>query len=181
MCGVISDKTRSLLLKQADLTLSKDMDICHADEAALTQVKSMSTKHAASSEGAENLDLKALKAKRSFQPSKQQSQCGNCGGRHLARKKCPAAGSQCYKCGLQNHFAWVCRSGTQPSRQRVHEIHEDQEASSEKELVVAAVENEPSRKDWSTTVTINAHHITFKIDTGAQCNVMSNNTYKRVS
>ena len=32
VCGVISDKTRSRLLKQADLTLSKAMDICRAAE-----------------------------------------------------------------------------------------------------------------------------------------------------
>ena len=82
MCGVISNKTRSRLLNQADLTLAKAMDICRADEAALTQIKSMSTKPTgtASSEGAESLDLQALKARHSFQPRKQQKQCDNCGG-----------------------------------------------------------------------------------------------------
>ena len=181
MCWVISDKTRSRLLKQADLTLSKAMDICRADKAALTQIKSMSTKPTgtASLEGAESLDLQALKARRSFQPSKQQKQCSNCGGRHLARQKCPATGSQCYKCGRQN--AWVCRSGTQPLRQKLHKIHEDQEASSEEELLITATENEAHRKDWSATLTINDHSVAFKIDTGAQCNVISYSTYSRIS
>ena len=74
VCGVISDKTRSHLLKQAGLTLAKAMDICRADEAALMQIRSMSTKPTgtASSGGAESLDLQALKARRSFQPDKQQ-------------------------------------------------------------------------------------------------------------
>ena len=41
--------------------------------------------------------------------------------------------------------------------------------------------NGPDQKDWSTTVNINSHNIRFKLDTGAQCNVMSLTTYKRVS
>ena len=41
--------------------------------------------------------------------------------------------------------------------------------------------NGPDQKDWSTTVYINSHNIRFKLDTGAQCNVMSLTTYKRVS
>ena len=124
------------------------MDICRADKAMLTQIKSMSTKPTgtASSEGAESLDLQALKARRSFQTSKQQKQCGNCGGRLLARQKCLATGSQCYKCVCQNHFARVCRSGTQPLQHKVHEFHEDQEASSEEELLIAAIENEAHRR-----------------------------------
>ena len=119
------------------------------------------------------MDVQLLKTRRQPQYNMQQSQCTNCGGRHHARQKCPATGAQCHKCGRQNHFARVCRSGTQTSRQKINEIHEEQEGSSEEELLLAAIEDGPPQMDWSATVTINAHHINFKIDTGAQCNVIS--------
>ena len=112
--------------------------------------------------------------------NQQQSQCTYCGGRHHAKQKCPASGAQCHKCGRQNHFARVCRSGTQTStpRQRVHEINEN---SSEDELLIATVETKPASREWSATITINAHRVAFKIDTGAQCNVMSSKMYNLVS
>ena len=40
VCGVISDKTRSRLLKQTNLTLAGALDICRADETTLAQIKS---------------------------------------------------------------------------------------------------------------------------------------------
>lgn len=43
VCGITSDKTRSRLLKQPSLTLGGALDICQADEATLSQVKSIST------------------------------------------------------------------------------------------------------------------------------------------
>ena len=156
------------------------MDICRADEAALAQLKSMATRPP-SAASSEDVDVQLLKTRRQTQHYRQQSQCTYCGGRRHARQKCPAAGVQCHKCGRRNHFARVCHSGTQSSRQKVHEIHDEQGDSSEEELLVAAIEDGPPRKDWSATVTINAHHVTFKIDTGAQCNVMSYATFSRIS
>ena len=42
VCGIINNKTRSRLLKKADLTLAGALDICHADEATSNQMKLMS-------------------------------------------------------------------------------------------------------------------------------------------
>ena len=85
----------------------------------------------------------------------------------------------CHKCGRRNHFARVCRSGThQQTRPKLQEL--DHEDSSGDELLIAGIEG-TKRKDWDATVTINSQHITFKIDTGAQCNVMSSKTYNRIS
>ncbi len=47
VCGVSSDKTRSRLLKQANLTLATALDICRADEVTATQLKSISSGHTA--------------------------------------------------------------------------------------------------------------------------------------
>ena len=47
-------------------------------------------------------------------------------------------------------------------------------------MLLGAIDR-PGQKDWSTTVTINSQNVRFKLDTGAQCNVMSLKTYNRVS
>ncbi len=47
--------------------------------------------------------------------------------------------------------------------------------------LIAAIEDGPPQMNWSATVTINAHHINFKIDTGAQCNVISYQPYQSIA
>ena len=109
--GVISDKTRSRLLKQANLTLAGALDICRADEATSAQLKSMSTQPttATATESTEDVDVKLLKTRRQNppQPNRQQGRCGCCGGRHYPQQRCPAIGAECHKCGRRNHFASV--------------------------------------------------------------------------
>lgn len=132
-------------------------------------MRSMATHSTTREGGSEELDVRLLGRKRqnqtrSSQQQGQQSQCSYCGGHHPTRQKCPALGVQCHKCGRLNHFARVCRSGSasQMSRQRVHEIHD---RSSEDKMLVAAIDNFTGSKDWNTTITINSHHVPFKIDT----------------
>ena len=82
------------------------------------------------------------------------------------------------QCGRRNHFARVCRLGTQKTRPKIQEL--DHGGSIEEDMLVAVIEG-TTRKDWGATVTINSQHVTFKIDTGAQCNVMSSDTYNHIS
>lgn len=46
-------------------------------------------------------------------------------------------------------------------------------------MLVATIETK-NEKDWNIKVTINDQLITFKIDTGAQCDVMSSETYRTI-
>ena len=180
VCGVISDKTRSRLLKQANLTLSGALDTCRADEITAAQMKAMSTQPTTIPESTEDTDIKLLKMRRkkALQPNRQQSQCNYCGGQHHPQQSCPAIGAECRKCSHRNHFARVCRSGNQKIPPRIQEL--DYESPSEDEMIVATIEG-TTRKDWDATIIINSQHVTFKIDTGAQCNVMSSETYNYVS
>ena len=41
VCGIHSDKTRSRLLREAELTLERTVDICRANEATATQMKKL--------------------------------------------------------------------------------------------------------------------------------------------
>ena len=118
VCGVLSDRTRSRLLKDAGLTLDGAIDICRADEATAARMKSLATGEKDPSD--KDLDLKLLKkgtmnshaGDRQGQRTgaKQQKQFGNCGGRHTPQQKCPAIDTKCYKCGRRNHYAKVCHT-----------------------------------------------------------------------
>ena len=56
----------------------------------------------------------------------------------------------------------------------------NQDESSEDDMLIAAIEGK-NKKDWNVTVKINSHNTRFKIDTGAQCNVMLSKTYQQLS
>ena len=72
-----------------------------------------------------------------------------------------------------------CVAQTHRSRPQLQELEYDSE-SSENDMVIDAVAKEPTKGDWHTTIMVNEHQVTFKIDTGAQCNVLAKETYDRI-
>ena len=131
VCGIINDKTRSRLLKKADLTLAGALDICHADEVTSTQMKLMSAtiQHTTTDTDDKEVELvkrtqcrTANKSHPQAEPPKS-TQCGYCGGRHHPQQGCPAYGVNCRKCGRRNHFAKVCQSKTQARPPQVQELN----------------------------------------------------------
>ena len=186
VCGIISDKTRSRLLKKENLTLTTALDICHADEAALTQVKVMSTPKQHTSNDNDDKEVQFVKRTQRRPPTNpsqteptKSPQCSYCGGHHHPQQGCPAYSVNCHKFGRRNHFAKVCRSKTQAKSPHIREIDQEEE-SSEDDLLIDVVEGQ-NKTNWNVTVTINSHNTKFKIDTGAQCNVISSATYHQVS
>ena len=63
VCGVVSDKTRSRLLRHAGLTLATALDICRADEATASQMKSMSSAAACAVTPTDEAEVKLLRMK----------------------------------------------------------------------------------------------------------------------
>ena len=113
---------------------------------------------------------------------RRKYQCGRCGTGHTRQQTCPAIGAECLKCGRRNHFARVCRSKTQAkAKPKVHGIEQDSSDEEESDMYVAVIENDTQAKDWTASMSLNGCHITFKLDTGAQCNVISKNTYDQIS
>ena len=186
VCGIISDKTRSRLLKKAELTLKDALDTCRADETTTSQMKQITAAAACQAIEPIDKDVAVVKHTPRRGPVKSQplsgpsklKQCGYCGNRHHFQQGCPAYGVTCRKCGRQNHFAKVCRSKTQATQPQVQEL--DQDESSEDDMIIDAVDS-GTKKNWNVTVTINKQPVQFKIDTGAQCNVISSQTYHQLS
>ena len=162
VCGIRCDKTRSRLLKEPDLTLQKAMDICRANEATVTQMKSFTTLD-------EPTDIHGM--------HKDRLSCDRCGKWHTRQQTYPVFGTECYKCERKNHFAKMCRTKSW----LLHGIHLDDEAASDEDMFIGALKKSHNNKEWQITISLNAQKTKFKIDTGAQCNVISKQKYLATS
>ena len=48
-------------------------------------------------------------------------------------------------------------------------------------MYIAMINYDADTKEWEVDIRMNEQRVTFKIDTGAQCNVISKETYDKVS
>ena len=173
MCGIHNDQTCSRLLKESDLTLTTALNICRANEATATHMKSLTNIGETTP-----LNVDTIKKDDTTSHTNRQRylQCGRCGNTHTQHQSCPAIGV-----GKQNHFARFCQSKpqqiSQQGKQRIEEESSDEDTS----LLIYAIDRKVGKKGWQVTVQMNQHNINFKIDTGAQCNIMSLETYNQIS
>ena len=77
--------------------------------------------------------------------------------------------------GRKNHFAKVCHTKQQP----LHGIHVDHETS-DMDMFIGALQKACHTKEWQITISLNSQKTKLKIDTGAQCNVISKQKYLAV-
>jgi hypothetical protein len=91
--------------------------------------------------------------------------------------ECPAYGKTCNRCHKLNHFAKYCLAKQNNSAKKIHTVGVPRDMNSDEEtelfignLHVNSVDNDKS--DWTETLTINDHNIVFKLDTGAQANII---------
>ena len=178
VCGIICDKTRARLLKEGELTLQKALGICRVNEATSTQLKTLSS--SATSKETHYQEVLAIQKRR--QSDKPKPQCDKCGNKHHRHQPCPAQGVECYNCGRRNHFAKACQSRTVTKYQKkVHSMTHDNSDTSDDLLIDMVQCSTTKSPDWKVTLLINHQKIYFKIDTGAQCNVISRQKYQELS
>ena len=179
--GIRDSKVRERLLRETNLTLQKTDEICCAAESMLAQMKVFG-------DNAETT-VSAVKVEPDHQcppdkpkpNSKPARECGNCGRRHEQHKRelCPAYGKMCNRCLKPNHFAVRCRSGkAKPTRRQVQVI-DDEDSDEVFPTQISAV-----HLDDSQLVTLqleSGNCLRFQVDTGAQCNVIPLELYKKAS
>ncbi len=116
-------------------------------------------------------------------------------------RKCPAYGNICNECSRKNHFSHICKTPKQKGNLRkletkkIHEIEEEEIA----ELFIGTIDIERSEqtaskwlaqmntvstmesenKKWTQEFRINNCILTFKLDTGAECNVLSYKDFEK--
>ena len=89
--GVRDNAVQERLLREADLSLERAVDICRTAEISKMQYQATRTE------------------KKSWKGQSKQP-CKYCSQVHPPRK-CPAYGKKCKKCNGMNHFANVCQGG----------------------------------------------------------------------
>ena len=99
--GIKDDKTRNLLFAEPNLYLERAVELCELHEGAEKAA-------AALKKDAEVCELKNKQTKKQRKRRNESSKCAFCGYVH-AKKRCPAYGKKCAKCGKRNHFAIVCK------------------------------------------------------------------------
>ena len=177
--GIRDDKMRERLLRYNDLTLQKAVDLIKAAEQTEHQVKLMGA-----SANVNVLKQGRSKSNRSSMQSraannKQQSSrgtCGRCGTSH-AKKKCPAFGQKCHRCGNMNQYQSLCRSKT------VASVHIDDGTD---QYEISTVGEQPSRANKAlVNLYVNrrqlGNEIRFQVDTGSECDLLPLKMYKSIT
>ena len=120
--------------------------------------------------------------------NKDKQVCVFCTYQHQ-RGKCPAWNQECIACGLQGHFAksTKCRKNKTNARsgqRQVHDIQQtlqdsDDECASDDFLIteVKIDSAELIDTDWYETLSIGSTQVKFKLDTGAQTDLLPTNVF----
>ena len=178
VAGINNEDVREKLLTEGDsLTMTKAIQIATTHETTQAQLKSMAGSSMTSKH--QQAEVDAIK-KKTYRQNKDRETftCKNCGGKH-EKRQCPAFGKKCNFCHKLNHYEKQCfakKKGDRPNRPQksVHTLEEEDEfyissIEQEKEKNTAFANIELTDTTEGNTATCN---IRFKIDTGAQANVL---------
>ncbi|CAH2088951.1 unnamed protein product [Euphydryas editha] len=213
--GIIDKRLKDRLLRESDLTLSKEIQICKAAELAEDQIKKIANEPGTSvvqsikkknGKGTESereirnsTDKRRLartdrysrhrpeqrntedrypeeNKKQEGQRAQKKFDCSRCGFYHSERR-CPAYGKKCKKCGKMNHYVRKCRA-----RDAVKAVQESESSGNEScHMYLINISNINVERNWYEYVYFTElnRNLKFKLDSGAQCNVLSaNDCYK---
>ena len=172
--GINDAKTRSRLLREADLSLQKALDICRASEACASQMKSFNPTDN------EAAGVNQIEKKKDTNP--KSVSCGRCGGH--PRQSYPAMGAQVRdKKTLQPNVQDHRTIKRTTPRYKVHNIDEGSSDEDSTDLYIRTVKRADAKheEEWRTILTLNDKKIVFKLDTGAKYNVISKKAYDSIS
>lgn len=102
--------------------------------------------------------------------SSQSWSCAWCGGkRQHPRQTCPARTATCHKCDRKGHFQAVCRG----VNKNVSAVESTTEQLHLEQLYLGDVHiGDVNTDEWTATLTLNGHRVTFKLDSGAAVTVL---------
>jgi hypothetical protein len=195
--GIRDMAIKERLLREPELTLKKALDICRAAEASRQQVRAMAS--APHTQSATDVNLLRKPRTGSGREMKKHfiSSCRFCGRSH-ERGNCPAYGKTCTTCNGRNHDSSVCEGGgfrrnnhtgnaaRKKFKPRPHKRHShknvnaiDEETSNVNINAVTGAEtlfigslHTSSSDKWQEPLVIGNSTVVFKLDTGADANVI---------
>ena len=101
-----------------------------------------------------------------------KSMCTRCGRGPHSRQQCPANSVECHKCKIKGHFSSQCFSKTVAAVASQH--HETQHDTDD--LAYLSTIDSDSSHTWTTKIEINGCNAIFKVDTGAEVTVITEDT-----
>lgn len=101
--------------------------------------------------------------------------CGRCGFEKHIRDKCPALDAVCKRCGKKGHFARKCRLRKVQNVQG-SEVSEVDDEDGEEYNIGVVKGGHDSR--WRVNLEVNGVGVVFRVDTGADVTVISDDLYR---
>ena len=169
-------RLKERLLREPNLTLERAIDTCRAAETAKVQMLAMNA--AAQEMSVLAVHKNSRQGQKTRTPPIQRTQdmgqrhetCKQCGKSHQPRQ-CPAYGVSCHNCGKQNHYAKMCRSAKAQHHKTVHDVAPEIDT-----LYIGTVNIDQLKskadKSWHSNVNVDCMCVKFKLDTGAEANVL---------
>ena len=166
--GVRDEHIKERLLRETDITLA----ICRASEVSKARLQTMST----SGNPETSTEVHVIKRRQADEYKAKENaklirDCKYYGKTHEA-KKCPAFSKVCSQCQRRNHFAVVCKS-------KVVRAIDCDDRDVENELFIGSLFIGDIQDKWQADVSFNDTRIRFKLDAGAQANVLPYQVYSK--
>lgn len=113
---------------------------------------------------------------RASNPGNSNRKCYKCGYMHNFSAKCPAHGRKCAKCGVLNYFANQCRNRNVNFVNNSNDIDIDDMFSGSIDTIYYV--STKNRKQWNIELLVENNPVNyFKIDTGAEINVLNQKVF----
>ncbi|XP_049903425.1 uncharacterized protein LOC126392184 [Epinephelus moara] len=178
VCGNNNSGLRERFLREDKLTLDKCLQLCRATESSRENSRTI--------EGNAVEEVHMVRHKAGQDKSLNTVSCMFCGNTHERNKrKCPAFGKRCKKCGKENHFAVRCKSKTEKWKEgkQVHTVTEQDSDDYEDILSVTTrdiqtetdkgAKEEPAKNSHLFAgMLVDKELVQFQIDCGAKYNVI---------
>ena len=156
-------KVQELLLRDAELDLTRAIKTCRDFEQSAQQIKEMNNPNSI-----EKVDKFKFEETSTYKPNETEMlrDCRFCGGSHLKnKKKCPAFGKQCNNCNGYNHWAVKCRK---PKVNSVDNETTDTQPQRDSKWLSAVRSNKDGRA--YALMKVNDCSVKFMLDPGATVN-----------
>ena len=172
--GINDPKLPERLLHETDLSLEKAIKFCRITEQSKEQSKVFDAPTGQTSSVETVKKTSPTVETEKTEDWRMIVKCKFCGSAR-SRGNCPAYGVTCYKCRGRNHYARCClKSKTNIEQRRVRHLElEPNEGNGELEgLYIEAIQGS-STTNIQSDLLVNDTRVTIKLDTGAECNIMS--------
>ncbi len=195
--GIRDSGARKKLLQEKNLDLARCLDILRSSEAATAHLSNM---QAQSAQGQASVNRMRISKKsstdarpkaRSPAPPPQKHtkfhkhkhvkpktprKCFFCGYEYHVRSECPARDATCDRCSKTGHFGVACRSSASGGH-TVREIAQYEDSQSK--FLGSIKSGDKKQHSGHTVVTVDDTDIEFRIDSGADVDVIPDEVYRK--